>query len=526
MEKICEQCNSQFEISQADLDFLQKISPVFDGKKHQIPPPKACPVCRQQRRLAFRNERVLYSRKCDLSGKSIISIYSPDKPYKVYDQEEWWSDKWDALSYGRDFDFSKIFSEQLRVLYKDVPHVSLYNTNVENSYYTNYALNQKNCYLVFGAGNNEDCLFGKFIVYCKNVVDSLSVYSCEFCYEGIASEKCYGCKYFVNCRNCSDCLMTEDCSGCKNCIACFGLRAKEYCIGNKQFTKEEYEKSAEDYKELTEEKIKKLQTILDDLKSKLPHVQSHIYASENCTGDGLYNCKNCTDAFDCKDSEDCKNIYFSPKTIETQDCAFCAPDGVRFCYNVCSIVNLESSMTNFFVWHGSDIYYSMDCHNCNNIFGCVGLRNKKYCILNKQYSKEEYEKLVSKIIDHMQGAGEWGEYFPYKIMQFSYNETIAQEYLPLNKEQAIALGATWKDDRKETKEFKLIPQELKFYERMGLPKPTKHPDQRHFDRLKKHNFIHLFNRTCDKCGAEIKTIHSPDSPEIVYCENCYMKEVY
>jgi len=31
----------------------------------------------------------------------------------------------------------------------------------------------------------------------------------------------------------------------------------------------------------------------------------------------------------------------------------------------------------------------------------------KYCILNKQYSKEEYEELVPKIIEHMQKTGEW-----------------------------------------------------------------------------------------------------------------------
>jgi hypothetical protein len=526
MEKICEQCNSQFKISQKDLEFFKKVSPVFNGEKHNIPVPRMCPLCRQQRRLAFRNERAFYNRKCDMSGKSIISIFSPDMPYKVYDQDEWWSDKWNALSYGRDFDFSKTFSEQLRALHLEVPHVSLYNINVENSYYTNYALNQKNCYLIFGAGNNEDCLFGKFIVECKDVVDSLSVFSCELCYEGISSEKCYGCKYFINCRNCSNCLMIEDCSGCKNCIACFGLRAKEYCIGNKQYSKEDYENISADYKELTEEKIEKLRRFLDDIKSKLPHIQSHIYNSENCTGDGLYNCKNCTNAFDCKDCEECNNIYFVPKTIESQDCIFAAPDGVRFCYNVCSTVDLEKSMSTFLVWYGSDIYYSMECQSCNNIFGCIGLKNSKYCILNKQYSKEEYEKLASKIIEHMQKTGEWGEYFPYSIMPFPYNETIAQEYFPLTKEEATELGASWNEDRKEAKEFKLIPQELKFYERMGLPIPTKHPDQRHFDRIKKHNFIQLFSRTCDKCRVEIKTIHSLDSKGKIYCEECYLKEVY
>ncbi|MDP2669631.1 MAG: hypothetical protein Q8O99_01100 [bacterium] len=36
------------------------------------------------------------------------------------------------------------------------------------------------------------------------------------------------------------------------------------------------------------------------------------------------------------------------------------------------------------------------------MFGCSNLRNKQYCIFNKQYTQEEYEQLVPKIITHMQ----------------------------------------------------------------------------------------------------------------------------
>jgi hypothetical protein len=77
-----------------------------------IPPPTLCPDCRQQRRLSFRNERKLYKRKCDATGKDIISIYSPDKPYTVYHQDYWWSDAWEPMDYGRDFDFSRSAIEQ------------------------------------------------------------------------------------------------------------------------------------------------------------------------------------------------------------------------------------------------------------------------------------------------------------------------------------------------------------------------------------------------------------------------------
>jgi Zn ribbon nucleic-acid-binding protein len=63
--KSCKNCNSSFEITDKDLEFYEKVSPSFNGKKYLIPSPTFCPDCRQQRRLTFRNERKLYKRKCD-----------------------------------------------------------------------------------------------------------------------------------------------------------------------------------------------------------------------------------------------------------------------------------------------------------------------------------------------------------------------------------------------------------------------------------------------------------------------------
>ena len=124
MQKICKKCSKIFEITSEDLEFYKKISPKFPSPQpsplrgegveqvvYEIPAPTLCPDCRQQRRLAFRNERKLYKRKCDATWKSIISIYSPDKPYKVYDSDFWWSDKWDPMDYGVDFNFEKSFFE-------------------------------------------------------------------------------------------------------------------------------------------------------------------------------------------------------------------------------------------------------------------------------------------------------------------------------------------------------------------------------------------------------------------------------
>ena len=97
--KQCRQCKTMFDITDKDMNFYDKVSPIFNNKKYQIPTPTLCPDCRQQRRLHFRNERNFYRRKCDLTGKDMVSIYSPDKPCKVYDQKNRRSDTWNPLEY-------------------------------------------------------------------------------------------------------------------------------------------------------------------------------------------------------------------------------------------------------------------------------------------------------------------------------------------------------------------------------------------------------------------------------------------
>jgi len=81
--------------------------------------------------LSFRNERTYYQRSCDLTGKMVISLFHPESPHVVYNQDDWWSDKWDALSYGRDFDFSRPFFDQFHELKLAVPRPAIANWKSE-----------------------------------------------------------------------------------------------------------------------------------------------------------------------------------------------------------------------------------------------------------------------------------------------------------------------------------------------------------------------------------------------------------
>ena len=555
----CTQCSASFEITASDLAFYQTIAPSFAGKIFPILPPTRCPPCRLQRRMCFRNERSFHKRKSDLSGKDIVSTVAPDRPYKIYDQDEWLSDRWDALEYGRSFDFNRTFAEQFHELNIAVPHPSLNTTNVENSTYTNYSLNVRNSYLVFGVTNAEDCLYGKFVSQVKGVVDCLSLYSCERCYEGVASQQCYQCMYFSYCQNCSDSAFIEDCVSCKNCLLCFGLRNKQYCVFNEQLDRAGYErKCAELLTGLTVEGVTKAWGALQKLSQTIPHCAAHIYASEDCTGDMISNSKSCKECFDIKNCEDCSYTAFTPNGVSSMDCCFTAPDGVQWCNEVISTLG-QRCIATYMCWRCSDTYYSIDCRDCHNLFGCVGLQHQQYCIFNRQYSKQEYEELARKIAEHMQQAGEWGLFFPISLSQFAYNESIAHEYFPLTRNKAIASGWSWRDSEDhvpsaegmdasalprtiaETSDqildatircevtgrtYKIVKQEMQFYRSMGLPLPHKHPDERHRDRLRRKNPYRLWQRSCAKCKKSIETNYEPSRSGIVYCEECYLPTIY
>lgn len=136
MDKVCAECRGTFAVSDRDLDFYQRL---------EVSPPTRCYLCRMQRRLAHRNERHLYHRKCDLTGKQIISGFSVDKPFPVFDIDTWWSDEWSPLNYGRDYNPQVSFFKQFRELRDSVPRLALQQQRpMVNSDYCNCASKNKN----------------------------------------------------------------------------------------------------------------------------------------------------------------------------------------------------------------------------------------------------------------------------------------------------------------------------------------------------------------------------------------------
>jgi hypothetical protein len=562
VQKNCLQCQTSFEIHPDEAAFVEKMAYTFGGKKFALPQPVFCPECRLRNRTCHRNERNMYRRTSSLSGRDIVSLFPEEplwgEPYIVYTPDEWNADSNDFTDRGRTWDPSKPFFAQCAALHKAVPRMALtqsLNENCDFSTGTGYC---KNCYLINSSEYCEDCYYGKLFQSCKSSVDCSYLYGSELCYECFSVYDSYNCRFVSFSKNCRDCSFSTDLIGCRNCCLCSNLRQKEYHFLNKPLSKAEYEQKVREFQG-SWKKTEEMQRQLDDVRHTMVHRAANVVNSEDCTGDYIENSQRCFDCYDVNDSQDCRYVTVGVNVKDNYDCSnmYIKPE---LGYETLGTLETYHTAYCLFVFNCQNLLYCQYCWNCSDCFGCDGLRRKKYCILNKQYSKEEYEQLVPRIIEKMKTDGEWGKFYPPTMSPYGYNESVAHEYLPLTEAEAKKRGFLWRNitekkpsasrtvnaadlpDRiedvpddvlnwaiecTETKRpFKIIKQELDFYRRQSLPLPRVHPDVRYDRRLALRNPRQLWERNCMKCGAQIQSTYAPDRPETIYCEKCYLKEVY
>ena len=563
--RTCQSCKTNFQIEPDDFSFYEKI---------KVPPPTWCPDCRRMRRFAQTNETVLYKRKCDLSGKDLFSMYPQDALFPVYETDTWYSDEWDPYAYGMDFDENRPFLEQMLELQNKVPRMSLVRQGpAVNSPYAHRVTEPKNSYMTFRASYPENCLYIYNGKYTKDCSDSAWIFDSELCYECVNVENCYNLRFGQESKVCRDSSFLYACRNCTNCTLCVNLVNGEYCIWNQKYTKEEYFKKLKELGLNTHAGIKKAEKEFSEFRKKFPVKAIASVKSENISGNWFSNCKNVHESFDCVEVKDGKHLFM---VFSAEDCMDYYEWGNK-AEQIYEAVNSGLNIVrNYFcnqVWQGAtDLYYCNTCPGARNCFGCVSLKKGEYAILNKKYSKEEYEKLKEKIIKQMKEMPfidkrgikyYFGEFFPEMFSDFAYNETIAQYHFPLSKEEALSRGYLWRDREKKNYEITLKPEdlpetiaevpdsilnevieceekdhpsspgafritqnELNFYRKLDLPLPRACFDIRHLRRMDKRPKLKIFKRYCSKCNAEVKTVYTEDYAPIIYCEKCYQKEVY
>ena len=496
------------------------------------------------------------------------------------------------MSYGREYDFKEPFFAQFRELQENVPRPSLGAVNCKNSDYCNYVGNAKDSYLCFGSIEIENCLYGS-PYESKYCVDTYLARECEYCYECSDFEKLSNCGFCQDCAASLNLLFCFDCKNCQDCIGCVGLRGKNYCILNQPFSKEEYLKEKERILSGGRAALEALRQKFDALKKRIPHKFSTTLQCTKVSGDHIVQSKNARSCFDVKKAEDCAYCVRMIEAKDAHDTNYC--EFLDLCYEYLGFWKVARAKFSNTCGESSAVEYSDLCSGSLELFGSVGLSKNQYCILNKQYSKESFDELRMRIIAQMQempyhGSNgrlyAYGEFFPGELSLLAYNESVAQEFFPLSREEVLAQGFMWKEPEERhysvtmeaeavpgrieevsdsiaegvigcahggsckhqcTTAFKIIVPELQFYRRMRLPLPQLCPNCRHYARLQKRNPLHVWPRKCacggtrsengvyantaghfhgaEHCPHDFETPYAPDRLETVYCEDCYNAEI-
>ena len=554
----CAQCTQFFEITDADRAFFVRLD---------VPEPVLCPPCRWQLHLAFRNEKTLYMRVCELCKKNTLSMYAPDASYHVYCVRCWNSDGWEALEYGRDVRPTEPFFEHMNALMHVVPRMALFHVGEnENSQYANFLHKAFSAYLAFSSVETENIFYSRTVDRSRDCVDCLNCLDAELLYECINCENCYQSQYLERCVKVRESALCVDCHDCAYCFGCANLRHKQYYWFDKQLSKEEWQKKWLTWQQ--GDAMAREQLIQE---ARVHHSRAikkfaSVVRCEDSTGEYLTNCKNCVNCFDGHESENCKD---SIRLLGAKDAHSFSYGGLdsELLYN--SLASNYSHNIRFSMYSSSnrDCEYVDNCKQCADCFGCTGLSHKQYCILNKQYSKEEFHRVRAELVAAMRERGEYGQFFPAALSPFGYNETLAHEYYPLTKEAALRTGFHWKDQlpgtygsqtkswddvspnikdtdesiTKEvfactecTKNYKIIKQELLFYKRFSIPLPRRCFECRLKARMFRRNPFQLWKRQCvcveashsnhaagTQCSQIFETAYSPDRQEKLYCEQCF-----
>ena len=519
--------------------------------------PTICFFCRVKQHLAFWPFGKFRKGKSDLSGESLITVLPEKSRYPIYILNEWHSDKWNAMDYGQEYNPDKSFFEQLQELQEKVPRPHQDGTKNTKCDWCDDVWSSKNCYLSRSLADCEDLFYSYRNLGVKNSIDVTVCFNLEKCYASAECHNSYKLFYSRHSRDCIDSYFLYDCRNCQNCFMSWNLRNKSYCIENVQYTKEEYENKLKLANLGSYDSIQNHKKRFEEIAQKEAiHRANFNYKAYNSAGNYLEDVKDCFNCNTVSDSEDCINCVRNQKLTSSIDivgsqftelcgnCNSCQGGSYALKYSNCSPSRYSE--------------YLDLCIECEYCFGCVGLKKKKYCILNKQYTKEGYEDLKNKIISDMQKGREYGKFLPYSMSTGPFNFSTGFFYFPeTKKEDILKFGGYWEDidesniqgmptselpdDIKDVPDtittqalicpetgwrFNISQNELIFYKENNIPLPRYHFDVRTKNSLKYLTVLQSYPHNCTYCEKDINAYYPPEwGYQKIACEECYKQNI-
>lgn len=500
------------ETEQFLLSRLGELLPELGGEP--LPVPTVHPFEGLRRMYVFGALRKLYRAKSVLSGQTQLTRYDPALGTKICTYDEFFSDALDNTDSGVPYDFRRPFFDQWGELLYRAVLPPLNRRNCEDSDYVNGAEDLVRCYLAFATYRSQDCIYTLLTTNSSDCVDSANCKDCQLCYGSVDLTGCYEVHNSQDCSFSQNLFGCYDCRSCHDCYGCCGLERAAFHIFNQPVSQDQFQQFIASKSLASWSGRETAKTECESFIASLHHRANTFIDCADSTGAYLVRCQNCEHVYNGASTRDSGYLILADSS---QYCFRGLASKAEFCHSVHSL-GATSSAYSYSIYGGeASLYCAFQLQNCSHCFGCIGLRGKSYCILNRQYSAEEYFELVPRIIAHMKSTSEWGEWFPPSIAPHSYQESSVHETnapipletarergyrvaaeapvsrtagaieakdLPevLTPENAAALLSKSIVCEKTGQLYNFQRRELDFYLRHGIPAPRRH----WFERMQAH----------------------------------------
>ena len=393
--------------------------------------------------LAYRQSKIQEKRKqtpwrdfvMEICSRSTLSYYRTKEGISRYPNSHRvgklisYKDFFDrnVLQWLPSWDFLQDFISLMEI--ESLPIMLHYDQN-ENSDFSDQVQSSKNCYLSTAVIKDcENVLYSLSVKeWSKNIYSSTMVRDqSENIYESmgiINSSNIFFSKWIFN----SSFVYTSyNLINCHYCIRCHDLENKKYYVDNNEVSKEVFQNELKMIQQ--QNTTLPMNNDLFSMNFQCNWLQRWILNYKIANGNNLVMVWS---------HEWNKNMYDIFTAWSPYGSDFYAVMGVWGSDNIYCTMNTTWS---------SHIFYSVFMVSCSFCLWCIGLKNKSYCILNKQYSKEERYEKVDEIFWQMEKEWTLGEFFPWSMCPFYFNDTAA--YLIDNsftKEEVTAKWYLWRDE--------------------------------------------------------------------------------
>ena len=404
------------------------------------------------------------------------------------------------------YNFSLSFFDNCKNLSKITPYACIVSHGLsENSEYSEWTYKSKNAYISSVVYDGENILYSYSVKgNSSDVINSIWIWNnSENIYFSVWVINSTDIFYSKNINNSNEIRFSTNMIWCSECILCNDLINQSYCIQNKQYTKEEYNK-------MKTEILRKKDMFMLYYKKCLVSKQNLVFST---------NCEDVQHTMFVNQLKNSNNCLFIWGTWSIQESVYdtIGSANASDLYGNSGSWTWDNLYCNVDSGGGSHLFYCLHCSFCSFCLGCIWLKNKSFCILNKQYTKEERFEKANEIFAQMDKEGTLWKFFPPSMNPFYFNDTAAyliddtftkeevtaQWYLRREEEIKVDVPAwaevittnqlneyQWfnangqreinpeilkkviKDEKWNY--YRIVPMELEFLQKYGLPLPEIH----------------------------------------------------